>query len=78
MCTGQESREMVFFGEGFFGREEAGSTLRVSIPDTPSQLLLKVTANDLKYVRYEEWDLYRETKEAETKVIQGDVNCGEV
>ncbi len=78
MCAGQENRNMVFFGEGFMGREEANNTLSVSIPDTPSQVLLKVTAGDLEYVRQEEWDLNRSVKESDTKVIQGDANCGEV
>ncbi len=78
MCGGQENRNMVFFGEGFMGREEAENTLRVPIPDTPSQVLLKVTAGNLSYVRHEEWDLYRSVKESDTKVIEGDANCGEV
>ncbi len=78
MCAGQENRNMVFFGEGFMGREETDNTLRVSLADTPSHVLLKVTAGDLEYVRHEEWDLYRSVKESDTKVIQGDANCGEV
>lgn len=77
MCAGQENRQMIFFGEGFLGREEAENTLRVSIADTPSQLLLKISGSDLEYVRHEEWDLYRAVKESDTRVIQGDVNCGE-
>jgi hypothetical protein len=78
MCAGQNNRQMVFFGEGFLGREEADNTLRVSIADTPSQVLLKVTGNEIEYARYENWDLYRSVKESDTTVVQGDVNCGEV
>lgn len=78
MCGGQENRNMVFLGEGFMGREETDNTLRVSIADTPSHVLLKVSAGDLEYVRHEEWDLYRSVKESDTKIIQGDANCGEV
>ena len=78
MCGGTQNREMIFFGEGHLGREEAENTFRVAIDETPSSILLKVASEGREYVRHEEWDLNRSIKESETTVVEGNANCGEV
>ncbi|MBB3017441.1 hypothetical protein FHR70_000481 [Microvirga lupini] len=78
MCSGEGGRELIFFGSGRFGREENSVTLRNVLSENPSQVLLKVADADRVYARHEEWDLYRSVKETDTKILHGDVQCGEI
>jgi hypothetical protein len=78
MCGGEGGRDLIFFGSGRFGREENSVTLRNVLPENPSQVLLKVASADQVYARHEEWDLYRSIKETDTKILLGDVQCGEI
>ncbi|PWJ84893.1 hypothetical protein C7441_104161 [Pseudaminobacter salicylatoxidans] len=78
MCAGDGGKDLIFFGSGHFGREENSLTLRNTISENPSQVLLKVNADDQAYARFEEWDVFRSVKETETRILQGDVNCGEI
>nr|CAD6423690.1 hypothetical protein REQ54_02527 [Rhizobium sp. Q54] len=78
MCGGAEGRSMIFFGEGFLGKEESENTLWVHHQETNSQVFLKVSSGGDDYVRIEEWDLTRSIKESDTRIVKGDVHCGEV